>query len=109
MYSLNKDMALILGALLFVLVIILLPIILPILYPPIYAGAVTHKEYKPRRTYMMPVFTGKITTYHPRVIPEGYNITIVKDDKKATHAVDKALYERVKIGDYVDIRGAAKF
>lgn len=104
MYSF-KDIAVVGGTCLFVLVIILLPIILPILFPPIYAGVVTHKEYKPRRIYMMPVFTGKTTTYQPRVRHEEYNITIVKDDKKATHAVDKALYERVKIGDYIDIKG----
>lgn len=108
MYSF-KDVAVVGGSLLFVLVIILLPVILPILSPPIYAGVVTDKEYKPRRIYMVPVFTGKTTTHHPRVSPEAYNITIVKGDKKATHTVDKALYERVKIGDYVDIRGAAKF
>jgi hypothetical protein len=104
MYSF-KDIALIVGTCLFVLVIILLPIILPVLFPPIYAGVVTHKEYKPRHTYMMPVFTGKITTYQPRIRPEAYNITIVKGDKEATHTVDKDLYERVKIGDYIDIKG----
>ena len=104
MYSF-KDVAVVVGTCLFVLVIILLPIILPILVPPISAGVVTDTEYKPRRTYMMPVFTGKTTTYHPRRRPEEYNITIVKGDKKATHNVDKALYERVKIGDYIDIKG----
>lgn len=105
MYSLNKDMALILGALLFVLVIILLPIILPILSPPIYAGVVTHKEYTPSRVYMMPMPSGKTITHRPAIRPEAYNITIVKGDKEATHTVDKALYERVKIGDYIDIKG----
>ena len=104
MYSF-KDIAVIGGTCLFVLVIILLPIILPILYPPIYAGVVTHKEYKPRHTYMMPVLVGKTPTYHPRIRPEEYNITIVKGDKEATHTVDRALYYRVKIGDYIDIKG----
>jgi hypothetical protein len=108
MYSF-KDIAVIGGTCLFVLVIILLPIILAILFPPIYAGVVTHKEYNPRHTYMMPVRVGNITTLQPRIRPEEYNITIVKGDQKATHNVDKALYERVKIGDYIDIRGAAKF
>lgn len=100
-----KDIAVIGGTCLFVLVIILLPIILPILFPPIYAGVVTHKEYKPHRIYMMPVFTGKTTTYQPRISPEEHNITIVKDDKKATHTVDKGLYEKIKIGDYIDLKG----
>lgn len=104
MYSF-KDIAVIGGTCLFFLVLILLPIVLPILFPPTYAGVVIHKEYKPRRTYMMPVCTGKTTTYHPRISPEAYNITIVKGDKKATHNVDKALYERVKTGDYIDIKG----
>ena len=104
MYSF-KDIAVVGGTCLFVLVIILLPIILSILFPPIYAGVVTHKEYKPRHIYTMPVHTGKITTYQPRIRPEEYNITIVKGDKKATHNVDKALYERVKIGEYIDIKG----
>lgn len=104
MYSF-KDIAVVGGTCLFVLGIILLPIILPILFPPIYAGVVTHKEYKPRHTYMMPVRAGKTTTYHPRVRPEEYNITIVKDDKEATHNVGKTLYERVKIGDYIDLKG----
>lgn len=104
MYSF-KDIAVIGGTCLFVLVIILLPIVLPILFPPIYAGVVTHKEYRPSSIYTVPVFTGKTTTYHPRISPEAYNITIVKGDKEATHNVDKALYERVKIGDYIDIKG----
>jgi hypothetical protein len=104
MYSF-KDVAVVGGTCLFTLVIILLPLILLILFPPIYAGVVTHKEYKPRHTYMMPVHIGKITTYQPRVSPEEYNVTIVKGDKEATHTVGKALYERVKIGDYIDIKG----
>lgn len=100
-----EDVVVVGGALLLVLVIILLLIILPILSPPIYAGVVTHKEYTPRRVYMMPMNSGKRITHRPRVSPEAYNITIVKGDKKATHNVDKALYERVKIGDYIDIKG----
>ena len=104
MYSL-KDMMIISATCFFVLVIILLPVILPILFPPIYAGVVVKKSHTPQSIYMTPMNTGKTITHVPRIRPESYSLTISGGEKEATHSVDKSLYDRVKIGDYIDIKG----